>query len=302
MSRKILFFGNERLATGVSTTAPTLQALISAGYEVMAVVVAQNESGRSRQTRELEIGVVAQSHNIPVISPGDLNKAKNELSAFGAEIAVLVAYGKIVPENIISIFPHGIINIHPSLLPNHRGPTPIENTILKAELETGVSLMQLSAKMDAGPIFAQQTLHLNGTETKQALADQLSQAGGDMVIKYLPKILEDRLKTTPQSDAAATYDKLIAKTDGKLDWTKPAILLEREIRAYAGWPRSRAMISDTDVIVTKARVANGKGDPGRLWTDNKQLGVYTGNDVLVIDSLIPAGKKEMSAQAYLAGR
>ncbi len=302
MSKKILFFGNERLATGVITGAPTLQALIAAGYEIPAVVVAQNEVGRSRQVRELEVATVAKTHSIPVISPADLNKARNELSAFNAKAAVLIAYGKIVPEAILNLFPHGIINIHPSLLPKHRGPTPIESAILQGDTETGVSLMRLSNEMDAGPVYAQKTVLLRGDEIKPFLATQLLNLGKDMLLEHLPGILSGELEPTAQDGSKATYDKLIEKSAGKLDFNKPATVLEQEIRAYTGWPRSRTTIGTTDVIITKAHVSDGKGKAGNLWIESKQLGVYSGEGVLIIDSLIPAGKKEMSAQAFLAGR
>ena len=301
MSQTILFFGNERLATGVTTTAPALRALLAAGYKVAAVVVAQNDIGASREERELEIRQVAAQHNLPVVTPSGLDEAEAELAAFGAEAAVLVAYGKIVPPAIIASFPRGIINLHPSLLPKHRGPTPIESVILSGEAVTGVSVMRLAATMDDGPIYAQQSLELNGTEGKQALADQLLETGTKLLLQHLPGILDGSLTPTPQDDSQATHDSKIVKADGQLDWQKPATQLQREVRAYLGWPRSHTTIGNTAVIVTKAHAGAGHGQPGSLWLEDKQLGVHTTDGVLVIDTLIPTGKKEMSAQAFLAG-
>jgi len=301
MSSKILFFGNERLATGVHTGVPTLQALLASGYEVPAVVVAQSQSGKSRQERQLEVAAIAGQHDIPLLAPVDLAGARDQLAGFGAQAAVLIAYGKIVPQVILDVFPRGIINIHPSLLPLHRGPTPIENAILSGATETGVSLMRLSPKMDAGPVYAQQNVALDGSDTKQTLADRLSAIGVDMMLEYLPKVLKGLVEPVPQNSQAATYDQLITKDDSQLDWTKPASTLEREVRAYAGWPRSRAKLGSTDVIITRSHVENSAGEAGALLIDQKQLGVYCGKDILMIDSLIPAGKKEMSAAAFLAG-
>ena len=301
MSKKILFFGNERLATGVHSGVPTLQALLASGYEVPAIVVAQNPNGKSRQGRQLEISAIARQHNLPLIAPANLVEAQGQLAGFGAEAAVLIAYGKIVPQAILDLFPKGIINIHPSLLPLHRGPTPIENAILDGTGETGVSLMRLGAKMDAGPIYARESVELDGDETKQALADRLSAVGADMVLEYLPKVLDGSLEATPQDETSATYDRLITKDDSGLDWTKPAARLEREIRAYAGWPRSRAVIGTTTVTITGARVGKGSGQPGALSIVAGRLSVYCGKDKLIIDSLIPSGKREMPASAFLAG-
>ncbi|HEY5442442.1 MAG TPA: methionyl-tRNA formyltransferase [Candidatus Saccharimonadales bacterium] len=300
-SKKILFFGNERLATGVHSTVSTLQALLASGYQVEAVVVAQREAGKSRSSRRLEVAVIVEQHNIPLLAPTDLQAARDELAAFGAEAAVLIAYGKIVPQAVLDLFPQGIVNVHPSLLPLHRGSAPLESVILEGARETGVSLMRLVSKMDAGPVYAQKTVALQGDETKQALADRLAAIGADMVLEHLPSILKGSSEPRPQNDSAATYDQLINKDDSQLDWSKPATRLEREVRAYAGWPRSRARLGSTDVIITQAHVGEASGQPGTLITDNKQLEVCCGQGSLLIDSLIPVGKQEMSAKAFLAG-
>lgn len=301
MSKKILFFGNERLATGVSTTAPALRALIAAGYEVAAIVVAQNDTGKSRNARGLEVAHVAQEHSIPLLSPADLTEARDDLATYGAQAAVLIAYGKIVPSEVLELFPAGIVNIHPSLLPLHRGSMPLEGVILDGSRETGVSLMKLSEKMDTGPVYASQTVPLDGSETKQALADKLSAIGTEMLVRQLPSILDGSASPSPQDDAQASYGTHIKKEDGIIDWSEPAGRLEREVRAYAGWPRSRSTVGNIDVIITAVHVSEGSGKPGSLSIEGKQLGVYCGEGLLVIDSLIPAGKKEMPASAFLAG-
>lgn len=301
MSKRILFFGNERLATGVHSSVPTLRALLDEGYEVPAIVIAQNQMSKSRRARQLEVSEVAQEHNIPLLSPADLAAAGNQLAGFGAEAAVLIAYGKIVPAGILDLFPKGIINVHPSLLPRHRGPSPIESAIVDGDNETGVSLMRLAAEMDTGPVYAQQTIALSGKETKQELADRLSALGAELVMEYLPKVLDGSAEPLPQPETDATYDHLITKAAGQIDWAKPAVRLEREVRAYAGWPRSRTRLGSTDAVITAAHALAGRGQPGTLRVEAKELGVYTGDGLLIIDSLIPAGKKEMPATAFLAG-
>lgn len=300
MSNKIVFFGNERLATGVSTTVPILQSLIAAGYDVRAVV-SQFELGKSRKPRELEIAVVAAQHNIPVLLPNKLSDIADELRAMDAVAGVLVAYGKIVPQSIIDIFPHGIINIHPSALPLHRGPTPLESVILSGETSTAVSLMSLGAKMDAGPIYAQTPVALTGTETKQQLADQLLAVGNNMLLEHLPAILSDALTPAEQDDSLATYDKLITREDAVIDWQQPAVQIERQIRAFAYWPKSRTTIGDREVVITAAHVIPGTGTPGVMWLQEKQIGMHTGDGILVIDQLVPAGKNPMSGSDFLLG-
>ena len=253
-SAKLVFFGNERLATGVSTDCPVLHSLIKDGYEISAIVSSYS-MGQSRSARGLEIEKVAKAHAIPLLLPEKLSEILDRITAYGAEAGVLVAYGKIIPAPIIDIFPKGIINIHPSLLPRYRGPTPIETAILDGASDTGVSLMKLASKMDAGPIYVQQKIKLNGGETKQILTDKLLNLGLKLLSAELPQILDEAKNPMPQNDRLATYTKLIQKADGALDFKKSAEQLEREVRAYAGWPKSQAKIFDHDVIVTKARAA-----------------------------------------------
>lgn len=297
---RVVFFGNERLATGVTSPAYTLLSLIEAGYDI-AAVVSHNEATASRKQRALEVAEVAKPHGIPVLLPAKPADIRDQLVALQADIGVLAAYGKIVPQSVIDIFPHGIINIHPSDLPKHRGPTPVESVILSGEPTTAVSVMRLVKAMDAGPVYGRAEFVLSGTETKQELADRLLDIGGSMITELLPGIIDGTLMAAPQLESAATYDSLITKDDGLLDFGKPAVRLEREVRAYAEWPKSRTMVGDKEVVITKAHIIDGRGTTGELWRDSKEFGFYTSDGILVIDILKPAGKGEMSAAAFLAG-
>lgn len=305
-SGRVIFFGNERIATGVTTSAPTLQALIEHGYEV-AAVISNYEEGRSRNSRQLEIKQVADRYDIPVLLPEKPADMLGHIRSFGAQIGVLVAYGRIVPQDIIETLPGGIVNIHPSLLPLHRGSTPIESVILNGEHKTGVSLMSLVKAMDAGPVYAQSEVMLDGTESKQELADSLLDIGTTMLIELLPGILDSRIVPLPQDETRATYDNLLSKGDGVIDWHKPAKRIEREVRAFMGWPSSRTTIAGKDVIVTQAQAVNTNHTeatkPGRIDTV-KEPGIITvecEKGYLRIQRLKPAGKKEMSVEAFLAG-
>jgi methionyl-tRNA formyltransferase len=217
------------------------------------------------------------------------------------DLAILVAYGQLVSKELIETFPKGIINIHPSLLPAYRGSTPIESAILDGAAETGVSLMSLAPELDAGPIYDQVKVSLDQTKSKQDLTNQLADLGADLLIKLLPDILSGALTPHNQAETGATYTKRIEKDSAVLDFNKPAIQLEREIRAYYGWPRSITNIGDERVIITKSHVQAGQGEPGQFIENDGKLEVNTAQDRLVIDGLIPSGKKEMSGQAFLAG-
>jgi methionyl-tRNA formyltransferase len=302
-SEPIVFFGNERIATGVRTEAPLLRALCEAGYNIVAVV-SHYEAGKSRNVRSLEVAQVAEEFGIPVLLPGRPKDILDELQGFGAVAGVLVAYGKIIPQSVIDIFPRGIINIHPSLLPKHRGPIPLESVILQDESVTGVSIMALAKEMDAGPVYAQSECKLTGTETKQELADNLMEVGRAMLLEVLPGILEGAIVALPQNDSVATYDNLITKEAGVLDFTKPADVLEREIRAFAEWPKSRTTLGQMEVVVTAAHVLpDAASEPGKLIIDSaaKTLAIGCSEGTLAIDKLKPAGKGEMNIAGFLTG-
>lgn len=303
MKPRIVFFGNERLATGVTTSCPILTMLIAEGYDVVAVVA--NDSGTvSRNSHKLEIETVANEHRIPFYKPSQLPDITGILAALDAPVAVLAAYGKMVPKIIIDLFPVGIINIHPSLLPKHRGSTPIESVILDGSTDTAVSLMQLVPAMDAGSVYAQTPVKLVGNESKQDLADRLGEIGTTMLKELLPDIIAGTVIALPQDHTAATYDQRIDKNSGILDLAKPAAQLEREVRAYAEWPKSHIPIAGRDVVITAAHVTDNSlenVDKKTIFISNKQLCVQTVDGVLVIDNLKPAGKSDMPAAAFLAG-
>jgi methionyl-tRNA formyltransferase len=291
-SKKLIFFGNERLATGVSTTAPLLQALIKDGYEICAVVSNFTKS-QSRSARELEIEVVAKAHNIPLLLPENLGQIAEQLEDYQAQAGILAAYGKIIPQAIIDIFPRGIINLHPSLLPLYRGSTPIETAMLSGDKATGVSVMNLVAKMDAGAVYAQQEVALSGTETKQELADSLGKLGAKLLAQTLPDILDGKYLAKPQNHAKATYTKRIAKEDGILDWSKPVENLEREVRAYAGWPKSVTRVYGQKIIVTKAKVVDGLIE--------NELVMHNHAGFLQIEELVAESGRTMSGADFVRG-
>ena len=304
---KVVFFGNERLASGLEhTDAPILTGLIEQGYDVVAVVSHYSES-KSRNKRTLEVADIAKAHNIPLFLPNKPTEIIDELRALGADIAVLVAYGRIISQQVIDIFPLGIVNIHPSLLPKYRGPTPIESAILNGETIAGVSIMQLTAGMDEGPVYAQSEFPLSGTDGKFELYWRMSVLGAKLFFEAFPKIIDGSLKPTSQDDTRATYSKLIQKSDGIIDWNKPAEQIEREIRAYASWPQSRTTLGGVDVIITGADATGpfentGPGTMQVLYDgDVKTLFVGTGEGQLEVMTLKPLGKKEMPVSAFLAG-
>lgn len=266
----VIFFGNEKLVTGGHVEPLILSALEQAGYTVEQHI-----------TGELD-----------------------ELKPHRAQIAVLASYGKIIPKRVLDEFPLGIINIHPSLLPAYRGPTPIESAIMDGVNKTGVSIMRLTPGMDEGPVYKQRTVHLSGRETKSELAHTLQNLGAELLLESLPHIINSTLspRKQPHPDRA-TYSKKITKEDGVLDFTKPAEQLEREVRAYMDWPKSTTHIAGKGVVVLETHVSPAaKGRPGKVFrTSDKHIGIYCVEGALIITKLKPAGKQAMSSEGFLAG-
>lgn len=300
MNKRIIFFGNERLVSGLdSTDTPILRGLIDRDYTVVAVV-SHHSASRSRNQRPLEVAAVAQQHNIPLFLPNKPSEVAQEIRDLRPDIAVLVAYGRIISQSIIDLFPMGIVNIHPSLLPKYRGPTPIESAILQGDQQTGVSIMQLSAGMDDGPVYAQQTININ-TDTKKHLYQKIVTTSTDLFFTVFPSILNDSLTPQKQDDKNATYSKLINKNDGQIDWRKSAEQIEREIRAYAHWPQSKTQLAGIDVVITEAAIDMTPLSIGAIQADKKQLLIGTATTAISVKALKPAGKKEMPIQAFLSG-
>ncbi|USN96408.1 MAG: methionyl-tRNA formyltransferase [Candidatus Nomurabacteria bacterium] len=299
---KIVFFGNERLVSGLEkTSAPILCGLIERGYDI-AAVVSHYTFGKSRNNRELEVAEIAKTYGIPLFTPSKPAEIAQELNELHADIAVLVAYGRIVSQEIIDMFPKGIINIHPSLLPRYRGPTPIEATILNGDDRAGVSIIQLTAGMDEGPIYSQKSLNISGTETKFELYKKIEETVTPLFFEVFPKIIDGTLKPEPQNNNEASYCKLIQKSDSRVDWNKSALEIEREIRTFLGWPQSKTNLGKTEIIITKAHVVSGDLPIGKaVRQDRNTLLVGTSKDLLSIDALKPLGKQEMPISAFLAG-
>jgi methionyl-tRNA formyltransferase len=296
---KIVFFGNEQLAQGLaSPITPTFDSLINSDHDIVALVLPRKPNSVSRNKKELKIIARAEAQNIIVIYADQMDNLDEVLLGLNADIGILVSYGKIVPQKIIDVFPHGIINIHPSLLPKYRGPSPIETTIMKGDNTTGVSLMALSAKMDAGPIYAQAEVVLDGTETKPTLYEKLSTVGSKLLIDNIDKIIAGGLKPTPQNDTHAAYTQLLTKSDGLLDpATMTATECERKIRAFVGFPRTRLNFHGREVIITSAKVLPGFA--GDKWPDIIKC---ADNTFLQINELIsPTSGKTMKTSDYFRG-
>ena len=286
---KIIFFGTEEHSLG------TLKALVEHGTEIAAVITKPDAPrGRGHKLTQPPVKEFATAHNIPVWQPNKLIDIVDDIRQLHPVAGVLVAYGKIIPQRVIDLFNPGIINLHPSLLPKWRGPSPIEATIANQDTETGISIMQLEAGMDSGPVYIQKTIPLSGNESKLDLYNSLFSLGNQTLINFLPDILSGKLMPTPQDDQQATYCSLLSKEMSQLNpETMTAAEANAHVRAHLGFPRSRLQLNDNSLIITQAHVSPlAEHDLSIKFKDGQ---------FLTVDELIAPSGKTMAAKAYLNG-
>lgn len=292
-SRTIVFFGSGPVA------AKSL-ALLFENFNIETVVTKTTPKHHKGDAPVLSL---TKKLNIPVIQVANKKELDDviEKENFSSMAGVLIDFGIIVSQTVINSFPLGIVNSHFSLLPKLRGADPITFSILSGQKQTGVSLMLLTAGMDEGPILAYAPFQLSPHINSQELTNNLIELSNALLTSVLPEYFLDGVTTIPQDSTAATYSRKLTKADSIIDWSKPADQLEREVRAFIEWPKSRAVIHGIDVVLIKTSVIDLSGKPGTTIVNNRLPVVFCGKDALVLNIVKPAGKKEMTGEAFLAG-
>ena len=277
--------------------------------EVAAVVTPPDRPrGRGRQPDAPPVKQAAETLGIPVLQPPNLRGESTlaELGAFVADVFVVAAYGRLLPPAVLSLPPKGCLNLHPSLLPRHRGPSPVATAILEGDTITGVSLMLLDEGMDTGPVIAQRELTLTGNETAGELTDTLFAMGGDLLAENLVPWTRDEIKAKPQDDSAATISRKLERSDGRADWNLPAELLARQCRAFAPWP---GLYTDwqgrTVKLLETSPFPGGAAEsrlPGQVVVQgNIGPSVATGNGLLALSRLQLEGRRAVTGEEFLRG-
>lgn len=282
----LVFFGTENFSVEI------LKGLIGSDFEVEAVITKPDLiSGRGQKKRSTGVKQLAVESNIPVFEAENKDSIRQAIAKTSCQTGVLASFGKIIPEDVIAAFKNGIINVHPSLLPLHRGPSPIENSILNGDTETGVSIMLLANEVDAGDVYDQAKIILTGKEKSSELYRNLAKLGSDVLITTLTKI-ESGLKAKPQDSSRASFSHMLTKSDGMLDPIKyTAYELERRVRAYEIWPKPRIIYKSQDIIIVKATAdKESNSDISISCKDNTYLNIRT--------TLSPSGKVT-TAQQYV---
>ncbi len=303
---RILFAGTPALAV------PSLR-VAALSYDVVGVLTAPDKpAGRGKVSVAPPAAVAARELGLTLLQPATLDvDALGRVRELAPDILVVAAYGRIFREAFLSLFPFGGINIHPSLLPRHRGATPIPAAILNGDAQTGVTIQRLALKFDTGDILAQSRHALRGDETTGTLTEALAQEGAALLAAVLADIAAGRLPTPrAQNEAEATYCRPLKKEQGIVDWGEPAVVIERKIRAFDPWPRASTRLAGETLLLLKSHVHPdtlasdaARGAPGEVLAADREHGllVRTGRGILAVERLQLQFKKPHDWRTFVNG-
>lgn len=293
-----------------ASSIPVLEALIGSQHEVVAVFTRRDAlKGRGRKLVPSPVAQVAETYNIPIYKPPTLRKEEYHppFTELNAEVIVVVAYGLIIPEKLLKITPHGWVNLHYSLLPKWRGAAPIQQAILAGEKETGISTFEIEAGLDTGPIYRQEKLVIPALASADEMLELATVAGSELILKTLADI-ESGVVPTPQPEVNDDFPHLFApmlnKADGQIDWRLDAEQVINHIRGYTSNPGAWSIIPEIGRIVVQAVKPSIAAIPltaGALRIGKKQVEVGTGSYPLILETVVPAGKKAMRAADWGRG-
>jgi methionyl-tRNA formyltransferase len=290
-------------------SVPPLTDLVKAGFNLKAVFTQPDKrKGRGQQMQKTPVKIAAEKYGIPVFQPVSLkDPATVELiDSFNADLMVVVAYGLIIPQNILDLPEHGCWNIHASLLPRWRGAAPIHRAILAGDDETGIAIMQMEAGLDTGPVYHMYPTDIRPNDTGATLHDRLSMMGGEAIVTCIKELVAGTLPTAKtQGKESVTYAHKLNKAEAEIDWHQSAKQIERQIRAFNPWPGSHTEINGEAVKIWAAQVlaSNAEVQAGSVvLADKKQLHIQTGEGQLGITEIQKSGKNRMSIDAFMAAK
>lgn len=300
-SLRIIFAGTPDFA------ATHLTALLEHNHDIVAVYTQPDKpAGRGKKIQMSPVKTLAQQHHIPVYQPKSLRNedVQQKIKALDADLMIVVAYGLILPQAVLDIPRHGCFNVHGSLLPQWRGAAPIQRSIWAGDQETGVTIMQMDAGLDTGDMLLKTTCPIEKNDTSASLYEKLAHLGSKALLETVELVQQNKLTPIQQDDEQATYAKKLTKEEAILDWKKPAVTLEREIRAFNPWPVSVLQMQDKNIKVRQASVIPYQGTEtiGTIVNISEQgIDVVTQKDILRIETMQLPNKKSQPVSQILNG-
>jgi len=298
---RIIFMGSAEFA------CPALELLLKSGHDNIVGVVSQPErpSGRHQKNKKCPVDEFSSANSLPVFTPENINDPESveALRGLAPDIIVVVAYGQILKADILALAPKGCINLHGSLLPKYRGAAPIQWAIARGEQRTGVTTMFINERMDAGDIISREEELILPDDTSVSLGKRLADKGAKLLLETIEMTRHGTASRTKQVESSATYAPMLKKSDGLLDWEKPAHELGNRIRAFQPWPVCFFMLKGAMTRVLRARVETNTGQQPGTVIETKGEGplIQTGAGALRLLELQPEGKNPMSGKAFLCG-
>lgn len=299
---RVVFMGTPAFAV------PVLEALVSAGCEVVAAYSRPDRpSGRGRRTSSTPVKAAAEAMDIAVFQPPSLKapKVQAELEALAPDVVVVAAYGLFLPGDVLDLPRHSCLNIHPSLLPKLRGPSPVSTAIVDGETTTGVTIMVMDEGVDTGPILAQREIPIGGSETAEQLTSRLFEMGARLLVEVLPDWAEGRIQASPQDGSQATITRLLSREDGRIDWGEDAEQIARRVRGFTPWPGSHTYWDGRMLKIIEATPGDrpAAGRPGRVAESSAGDGIHisTGRGTLRVSRLQLEGRRAAGAREFLQG-
>jgi methionyl-tRNA formyltransferase len=286
---------------------PTLQALLKSEHEVVGVVTQPDKPvGRSQSIEPPPIRNALSGTNIPVLQPARIKdrQALEEIRALRPDVIVVMAYGQILPRDVLEIPDIGCLNLHASLLPRWRGAAPIQAAIAAGDREIGITVMYMDEGLDTGDILLQRSIDILPADTGGALHDRLAGVAPETLLESLDLLAKRKAPRTPQDNAVATYAPKLKREDGKIDWSDPADAIERKIRAFDPWPGAFMTVSTNgtrNLKIFSATVIDLRGKPGKILRSEAELVVAAGEGALSLGEVQLEGKRRMSAMEFLRG-
>jgi len=295
---RIVFIGTGEVGV------PTLQGLLKSEHDVVGVVTQPDKPvGRSQQIEPPPIKRIPITTNIAILQPPRIKDphAIEEIRAITPDVIVVMAYGQILPRAVLEIPKIACLNLHASLLPRWRGAAPIQAAIAAGDQETGITVMYMDEGLDTGDILLERKLDILPTDTGASLHERLAQVAPEALFESLRLLTAKSAPRIPQDNAQATYAPKLKRDDGRIDWSEPAEVIERKIRAFNPWPGAFIKLGDRNLKVFSASLVNRSGKPGEILRSEKELVIGAGNDALALDEVQLEGKKRMSAAEFLRG-